>query len=157
VALALSATGMLAPPLFGRLDPGDERRRTWITGFTLACATLFVVLALQPGPVAEVLVAIAIGLLSGFITLQYADVRPAYPARMTGRAMAVFTMAMFLGVAIMQWLTGVVATVAIAAGVERYAAVMAAIAFFLGLGALAYRVLPQPPRIAAAQASQSTP
>jgi hypothetical protein len=38
------------------------------------------------------------GLVSGYIVLQYADVRSAYPAAMTGRAMAVFTMAMFLGV-----------------------------------------------------------
>lgn len=159
VALALSATGMLAPPFFGRLDPGDATRRRWIIGFTLACALLFIVMALQPGAVVDVLAAVAIGLLSGFITLQYADVRAAYPARMTGRAMAVFTMAMFLGVAVMQWLTGVVASAALAAGVERYAAVMAAIAFFLGVGALAFRLLPGPPRAstAAGQSAQSSP
>lgn len=159
VALALSATGMLAPPLFGRLDPGDATRRRWIIGFTLACALLFIVMALQPGAVVDVLAAVAIGLLSGFITLQYADVRAAYPARMTGRAMAVFTMAMFLGVAVMQWLTGIVASAALAAGVERYAAVMAAIAFFLGVGALAFRLLPGPPRAstAAGQSAQSSP
>jgi predicted MFS family arabinose efflux permease len=159
VALALSATGLLAPPLFGRLDPGDAKRRGWIIGFTLACAVLFVVMALQPGAVVDVLVAVAIGLLSGFITMQYADVRAAYPARMTGRAMAVFTMALFLGVAILQWLTGVVASAALALGVERYAAVLAAIAFFLGLGALAFRLLPAPPRASKAcgQPSQSMP
>lgn len=150
VALAVSATGIFAPPLFGRLDPGDRTRRRWIVGFTLACALLFLLMALQPGAWTEVAAALAIGLLSGFITMQYADVRAAYPARLTGRAMAVFTMAMFLGVALMQWLTGLVASWAHAIGVERYAAVLAAIAFFLGLGALLFRVLPQPPTPSAA-------
>ena len=44
--------------------------------------------------------------LSGYMVLQYADVRAAYSVSMTGRALALFTMAMFLGVALMQWLTG---------------------------------------------------
>ncbi len=41
-----------------------------------------------------------------------ADVRTAYSPALTGRAMAVFTMAMFLGVAAMQWFTGLAASVA---------------------------------------------
>lgn len=146
VALAISATGLVAPPLFGRLDPGDATRRRWIIGFSLACAALFLLMAAQPGALVDVAAALAIGMLSGFITMQYADVRSAYPPRMTGRAMAVFTMAMFLGVAIMQWLTGLAASAAITLGIETYAAVLAAIAFFLGLGALAFHLLPPPHR-----------
>ena len=46
-----------------------------------------------------VVLALLISLFAGLGTLQYADVRSAYPPHMTGRAMAVFTMAMFLGVA----------------------------------------------------------
>ena len=157
VALALSATGMIAPPLFGRLDPGDARRRRWIIGFTLACAALFLGMAPGAGAAVDVTLAIAIGLLSGFITMQYADVRATYPARMTGRAMAVFTMAMFLGVAIMQWLTGGIASVAKAAGVEPYAAVLGSIALLLALGALAFRLLPQPRPAAAEEPAQSAP
>ena len=87
-----------------------------------------------------------IGVLSGFMVLQYADVRSAYPAAMTGRAMAVFTMAIFLGVAAMQWFTGLVASVAASHGAEPYTAVLAAIALLLALGALAFTVLPGPPR-----------
>ncbi|MGV3572479.1 MAG: MFS transporter [Ramlibacter sp.] len=147
VALAVSATGIFAPPLFGRLDPGDRTRRRWILGCTLACALLFVAMALQPGAWIDVAAALAIGVLSGFITMQYADVRAAYPSRLTGRAMAIYTMALFLGVALMQWLTGLAASWAHAFGVERYAAVLAAIAFFLGLGALLFRLLPQPPSL----------
>ena len=93
----------------------------------------------------DVLAPIAIGLLSGYMVLQYADVRSAYPAAITGRAMAVFTMAMFLGVALMQWLTGIVASVASAHGVEPFTAVMASIAALLVAGALAFTVLPGPP------------
>jgi hypothetical protein len=55
---------------------------------------------------------LAVGLLSGYMVLQYADVRSSYPAAMTGRAMSVFTMALFLGVALMQWVTGVAASTA---------------------------------------------
>ena len=65
---------------------------------------------------------------------------------MTGRAMAVFTMAMFLGVALMQWLTGVVASVAAAHGCDPYAAVLATIGALLASGAAAFAWLPGPPK-----------
>jgi predicted MFS family arabinose efflux permease len=146
VAIAISVLGMIGAPLFGRLDPGDARRRGWILRCALLSALLFFGMALKPGAGIEVALALVISLLSGFGTLQYADVRSAYPARMTGRAMAVFTMAMFLGVAVMQWLTGGVASAASALEVERYAAVMAAIGAFLVGGALLFRWLPAPGR-----------
>ena len=157
VAIAISVLGMIGAPLFGKLDPGEERRRGWILACALATALLFFGIALQPGAWVEVLLALAISLLSGFGTLQYADVRSAYPARMTGRAMAVFTMAMFLGVAVMQWLTGGVASAAAALHVERYAAVMAAIGGFLVLGSLLFRWLPRPASAVAGEPSQSAP
>jgi predicted MFS family arabinose efflux permease len=144
VALAVSLVGMLGPPIFGRLDPGDRGRRSWILGFALACSAIFAGMALGPGAVLDVAAALVIGLLSGFIVWQYADVRSAYPARMTGRAMAVFTMAMFLGVALMQWLTGLAASAAATLRIEPYAAVLGSIAGFLLLGALAFRLLPGP-------------
>jgi len=144
VALAVSVLGMLGPPLFGRLDPGDARRRRWIIGFTIACAAIFTVMALRIPAAAEVALALAIGIVSGYMVMQYADVRAAYPAHMTGRAMAVFTMSMFLGVALMQWLTGLAASAAAALAVETYTAVFGAIAFFLVLGSLLFRILPGP-------------
>ncbi len=83
--------------------------------------------------------ALTIGLVSGYMVMQYADVRAAYPAAMTGRAMAVFTMALFMGVALMQSFTGWVASAAVAhAGIETYAAVMAAIGVMLVLGAVLF-------------------
>ena len=83
--------------------------------------------------------------MSGYMVLQYADVRAAYPAAITGRAMALFTMALFLGVAVMQWFTGVVASLAAAHGIDAYAAVLATIAVLLAAGALAFAWLPAPP------------
>ncbi|RYF31033.1 MAG: MFS transporter, partial [Comamonadaceae bacterium] len=87
--------------------------------------------------------------------LQYADTKSAYPARMTGRAMAVFTMAMFLGVAVMQWFTGVVASVAVAHDVDTFLAVLLTIAALLALGAAAFRWLPAPVAHAAPEAERT--
>jgi predicted MFS family arabinose efflux permease len=144
VAIALSIMGMIAAPLFGRLDPGVERRRSWITRFAILNAACFAVMAVSPHAAVEITLALAIGLSSGLNSLQYADVRSAYPQHMTGRAMAVFTMALFLGVALMQWFTGAVASAAGALNVEPYAAVLGAITVSLALGCIAFRVLPGP-------------
>lgn len=150
VALLVSVVGMLGPPVFGRLDPGDRRRRAWILGCTFAVAAMYVAMAFTRSAVIDVVVSTAMSLLSGYIVLQYADVRSAYPAQMTGRAMALFTMAMFLGVALVQWLTGLVAEAAGPLGMETYQAVFGAIAAMLTLAALAFRALPGPPAARAA-------
>ncbi|HCL84961.1 MAG TPA: MFS transporter, partial [Comamonadaceae bacterium] len=50
----------------------------------------------------------------------------------------------FLGVALMQWATGWIATLAAARGGDPYVAVMLAIAAVLAVGALAFRLLPAP-------------
>jgi len=47
-------------------------------------------------------------------------------------------------VAVMQWVTGGVASAAQALGVETYGAVLGAIALSLASGAVAFRVLPGP-------------
>ncbi len=146
VAIAISIVGMISPPLFGRMDPGDQTRRRWIMGCALMSAALFLVMAINTGAAGDVALALVVSLLAGFNTLQYADVRSSYPPHMTGRAMAVYTMAMFLGVAVMQWLTGAVAGGASAFGVETYAAVLGAIAVSLSLGTVAFKLLPSPQR-----------
>jgi predicted MFS family arabinose efflux permease len=118
VVLAISVVSMLGPPLFGRLDPASvARRRQWLVAGTLAMAALLALMAVGLGAVADVVLSVVYGLLSGVLVLQYADVRAAYPQSLTGRALALFTMAMFLGVAVMQWFTGWVAELAPAVGV----------------------------------------
>ncbi len=142
--LAVSIASMVGAPLFGRIDPGPRTRRRWIIGFTLAVALVLAVLAAGPGAVLDVAGPMLVGLASGYIVLQYADVRAAYPASMTGRAMALFTMAMFLGVALMQWLTGLVGSIAQHAGGDPFVAVLATMALLLVAGAAAFTWLPAP-------------
>lgn len=144
VALVVSLVSLFTPALFGRLDPGPVRRRRWLMGFSLLLSALFLLLALLRHPWVDVGGAIAVGLLSGYMVLQYADVRSAYPAALTGRAMAVFTMALFLGVALVQWVTGVAASLASAYGADPFQAVLLTIAGLLVAGVLAFRWLPAP-------------
>jgi hypothetical protein len=53
-------------------------------------------------------------------------------------------MAMFVGVALAQWLSGAAATVALAHGSDPYRAVLALLALLLVLGAAAFAWLPAP-------------
>jgi choline-glycine betaine transporter len=53
-------------------------------------------------------------------------------------------MALFLGVAVMLWLTGIIASVAAVQGVDPFTAVLAGIAALLAAGALAFVLLPGP-------------
>jgi predicted MFS family arabinose efflux permease len=144
VALAVSIVSLLGPPVFGRLDPQPSTRRRWIVGFTLAMAGMFALLAFAHDRLAGVGASLVIGFLTGFIVWQYADVRRAYPEALTGRALAVFTMAMFLGIALMQWITGAVASLAHARQADAFTAVLLAIAAMLAAGALGFAMLPAP-------------
>jgi len=146
VAIAVSLASMLSPAMFGRIDPGPRTRRRWMIGLTLLCAAMFALLSARPGATLDVVVPIVYALVTGYIVYQYADVRAAYPAAMTGRALALFTMAMFLGVALMQWITGAAASAALAWDAPVFGVVMGTIAALLVAGALAFAWLPQPPR-----------
>ncbi len=75
--------------------------------------------------------------------LQYAYTKNAYPAAMTGRALALMNMAMFLGVSLMQWTTGVAASWGVANGVEPFRAVFLTVAGMLAVGTVAFLVLPR--------------
>ncbi|MBS0509105.1 MAG: MFS transporter [Proteobacteria bacterium] len=145
VALVLSFIALFTPGAFGRADPGPLRRRAWVANGSLLMALLFVLMALLQHASATVALMIAMALLSGYSVLQYTDVRSSYPPRLTGRALSLFTMAMFLGVALMQSATGIVAAWAGIAGLEPYRAVLLAIAAWLALASLAFRWLPASP------------
>jgi len=142
VALLVSTLSLFTPALFGHADPGPARRRAWITGFALVNAGLFLMMALLPYAWLDIGGMVAISVLSGAGVLQYANVRSSYTADMTGRAMAVFTMAMFLGVAFVQSLSGWAASQAQQYGLDPFAGVAASIAALLGLGVWAFRFLP---------------
>jgi len=145
VVLLLSIVSLVSPPLFGRFDPaGFRARRHIIIGCTLLMALLFVAMGVQRTLAGDLLVALLIAASSGYMVLQYSDVRAAYPPAMIGRALSVFTMAMFMGIALMQWGSGWVATQAAARGDEPFGAALLFVAAALALGAAAYRWLPEP-------------
>ncbi len=145
VALVLSMISVVVPAVYGRMDPGATHRRAWITRLSLLTGGLFVLLGLVHHAAASVALIFLMGLLSGYGVLQYADVRSSYPAEMTGRALSLYTMSMFLGVALMQWFTGVVAAWAQHGGHDPYQAVMVCIACMLAAASTAFRLLPRSP------------
>jgi len=145
VVLLLSVAMLFSPMLFGRMDPGVRWRRHVIVGGALSSALLILILGwAAPRPSGmDIVLTLAIGLVSGFIILQYADVRASYPGEVVGRALAIFTMAMFLGVALVQWLTGLVAGFVIARGHEPLFAVHATLALLLIAASAAFVALPR--------------
>ena len=144
LAVLLTVVSLISLPLFGRADPGPRRRRRWMLWGSAVAALCFVGLAANCGMWLDVVLMLAFMMLSGYGTLQYPDVKDAYEPAVIGRAMALFTMALFMGVALMQWATGAIAQAAQARGLDPFGAVFGAIAVLLALGALAFRLLPQP-------------
>ncbi len=146
VALLVSVVSIMGPPLFGRFGPQGKGRRRWIVSCTFALVGLFVAMALAPNAGAVLACSLLVGFLSGFIVLQYADVRASYPIALTGRAMSLLNMAMFLGVALVQWLSGAVASLAHASSwhADIYSAALGLIAATLVLGVIAFVCLPAP-------------
>lgn len=148
LAMLLSVVALAGPPLFGRADPGPRRRRRWLVVLTLLTAALFAGMALAPSASVDVALMLLMSTFGGYMALQYPDVKDAYAPAVMGRAMALFTMATFMGVALMQWLTGAIASAAQAHGMEPFSAVFGSIAALLVAGTLAFRWLPQPPGVA---------
>ncbi|QXZ09640.1 MFS transporter [Comamonas sp. Y33R10-2] len=145
VALAASLISLFVPSIFGHLDPGPALRRQRIARFSLLMAATFAGIALVHHPIWSVALLMLMSTLSGYGTLLYADVRSSYPPATTGRALSLFTMAMFLGAALMQWLSGIVAGIAERQGADIYQAVMLMVAAMLGMGVLAYKVIKPSP------------
>jgi uncharacterized membrane protein len=142
VALVVSALSLFTPALFGHFDPGPVQRRKWIVRAVMAMTSIFALMAFVPLAWVDVGGMVALAVISGAGILQYANVRASYSAEMSGRAMSVFTMAMFLGVAIVQSLSGLAASWSQALGQDPYAGVLVCVASLLAMGALAFRLLP---------------
>jgi predicted MFS family arabinose efflux permease len=146
VALAMSVTMLVGPMVFGRIDPGGLRRRRLIVSCTLLMAILVAAIGHERTSAAvDIGLIVTLGGLSGFSLLQYADVRSSYPAAVVGRALGVFNMALFLGVAMVQWASGLVADLALSHAGSSLTAVFAALAMYLALAAAAFALLPRSP------------
>ena len=148
VALAVSVISLFTPSVWGRLDPGATQRGRRVIIGAAGMACIFCALAVVHQAFATVALIMLMGLMSGYAVLLYAYVRSSYPKETTGRALSVYTMAMFLGVALMQWLSGIVAAYAQSRGAEVYEYVMFFVASMLMLGCLAFRFLPKSPLLA---------
>lgn len=150
VVLMMSVAMIFGPAIFGRLDPGPRWRRRMIRGLGLLLAALVAALGLTPAgaPMLAIVLCLLLALEGGFGVLQYSDCRDAYPPEEQGRALSALTMAMFLGVAIVQWLSAVVAGWAALAGVDSLSAAYVFLAVLCVTGVIAFTVLPQPPRLA---------
>ena len=142
-ALAMTLASMASPTIFGRLDPGGARRVRWLLAMACLAALLVGVMGLVRIAWADVALAIAYGLLSGYGVLQYGYVRDAYPEAMRGRALSLFTMAMFLGISLMQWASGLAASLAPHFGGEPFSAALLTMSAMLLAGALAFWKLPR--------------
>ncbi|TXH88667.1 MAG: MFS transporter [Rhodoferax sp.] len=142
VALVVSVVSLFSPALFGHFDPGNAERRRWILGAVFTMASIIAVMAFVPLGWVDVGGMVLLALITGSGVLQYANVRSSYGAEMAGRAMSVFTMAMFLGVAIIQSLSGFAASWSQELGYEPFAGVLVSVATLLALGATAFRLVP---------------
>lgn len=147
VAFAISLLGVLGPLFFGRIDPGGFKRRRLIIGCSLGYIVLFVTHAIGVGSITAIALLIITGFIGGYVSLQYADLRSAYPDELTGRALSVFTMAMFSGVAGVQWLSGIAASLSLALGLDPLTAALFTVSALLALGTFSFWRLPQPPNI----------
>ena len=142
VALAGSIVVLFGPPLFGRVDPGGRKRRWLIVGCTVVYAGLFALLASGTSATSDIVLTVIVSGLAGYFVLQYADVRSSFALPVLGRAMAVFNTSMFLGVAAMQWTSGLAASAASERGIDPLSAALWVICVLLLTGAGAFAFLP---------------
>ena len=145
VAFAMSVFGVFGPLFFGRIDPGGHARRTLILSCSVGYIGLFGLHAIGIGSYLEIALLIITGFFGGYVSLQYADLRASYPEDMTGRALSVFTMAMFSGVAGVQWLSDIAASLSPSLGVDPLMAALLTVSLLLAFGTFAFWRLPQPP------------
>ncbi|MEA2841616.1 MAG: hypothetical protein QOF41_2946 [Methylobacteriaceae bacterium] len=143
VILAMSLAMIVAPTLYGFVDPGPRTRPRLIIAAAFASAVCPAFLAFGGSTSFDVAWAVAFGALCSFQGLQYSQVRDTYPDELSGRALSTLNMAAFLGVAIMQGASGLIAEWAQAHGRDGMVAVCAFLAAALTAGALAYALLPQ--------------
>jgi MFS family permease len=143
VALLLSISMILGPAIMGHFDPSDKARPAVITTIALAIATTIGALAIFDGFSLwfDVILCIALGFLSGFFVLIYAEARSSYPPELTGRGLTALNMSFFLGAAVAQSLSGVIAAGAQQAGLNAIDAVLLFLAAALLAGTACFFTL----------------
>jgi len=146
VALLFSIAMILGPAVAGYLDPGDKKRPAAITMISLAIAASIFALAIFDGFSLwlDAILCIALGFLSGFFILIYAEARSSYPPELTGRGLTALNMSFFLGAAVAQSLSGVIAAGAQQVGWNAIDAVLLFLAAALLAGTVCFFALLRP-------------
>jgi MFS family permease len=143
VALLFSISMILGPAVMGQFDPGDKARPAIITTIALAIVATIGALAIFDGLSLwlDVILCTALGFLSGSFILIYAEARSSYPAELTGRGLTALNMSFFLGAAVAQSLSGVIAAGAQQAGLNAINAVLVFLAAALLAGTVCFFTL----------------
>jgi MFS family permease len=146
VALLFSISMILGPAVMGQFDPGDRVRPAIITTIALAIAATIGSLAIFDGLSLwlDVTLCTVLGFLSGSFILIYAEARSSYPPELTGRGLTALNMSFFLGAAVAQSLSGVIAAVAQQAGWNAIDAVLLFLAAALLAGTVCFFTLIRP-------------
>jgi MFS family permease len=143
VALLFSISMILGPAVMGQFDPGDKARSAVITTIALAIVATIGALAIFDGLSLwlDVILCTALGFLSGSFILIYAEARSSYPPELTGRGLTALNMSFFLGAAVAQSLSGVIAAGAQQAGLNAIDAVLLFLAAALLAGTVCFFTL----------------
>jgi len=143
VALFFSIAMIIGPAVGGYLDPGDKARPAAITMMALAIAASICALAIFDGFSLwlDAILCITIGFLSGFFILVYAEARSSYPPELTGRGLTALNMSFFLGAAVAQSLSGIIAVGAQQVGWNAIDAVLLFLAAALLAGTVCFITL----------------
>jgi MFS family permease len=143
VALFFSIAMIIGPAVGGYLDPGDKARPAAITMMALAIAASICALAIFDGFSLwlDAILCVTIGFLSGFFILVYAEARSSYPPELTGRGLTALNMSFFLGAAVAQSLSGIIAVGAQQVGWNATDAVLLFLAAALLAGTVCFFTL----------------
>jgi sugar phosphate permease len=143
VALFFSIAMIIGTAVGGYLDPGDKARPAAITMMALAIAASICALAIFDGFSLwlDAILCITIGFLSGFFILVYAEARSSYPPELTGRGLTALNMSFFLGAAVAQSLSGIIAVGAQQVGWNATDAVLLFLAAALLAGTVCFFTL----------------
>lgn len=144
VLLVSSVAALIGPPLFGFAKAEAQSRRYLLMASIVASAAAFLILAFVSNWVVDATMCVVLGALTGFTVLQFADVKAAYGSAVVGRAFGVLNTATFLGVALMQLVTGWAAAAADVISLDQFTAVFAVIAAACLLATFAFLALPWP-------------
>ena len=142
--LLLATIGQVVGHLaFGRMDRWLDTRKWLIVGGAVCFILVFLALALVPQLALWQVAALftLMGLVSSYSSMITTHGRTIFPDRLVGRGMTTNNMSVFLGAALLQWLSGLVIGAALDAGLsqsEAFRVMFGFLAVLLAIGVSIY-------------------